>query len=85
LAAILAVFLCIISTSILAELNPEISQQIVDFDSNLTKTEKVILRSAFLAVDELKKLEQSVIKIRSKTSDRAKSPILVKQVSSHNI
>ena len=69
LAAILTVFLCIFSTTILAELNPEISQQIVDFDSTLTKTEKVVLRSAFLGVDELKKLEQSVIKIRSKTNE----------------
>ena len=53
------------STTNFADLDPEISQQINDFYSTLTKNEKVLSRSVFLGVKELKELEQSVIKIRS--------------------
>ena len=64
-----AVFLLIFSTGILAELDPEISRQIGEFDSILTKNEKVIQRSDLLTREELKELEQSAIKIRSQTNE----------------
>ena len=64
----LPVFLLIFSTTTLAELDPEISLQITQFDSMLTKNEKAVLSSKFLDREELKELEQSVIKIRSQTN-----------------
>jgi potassium efflux system protein len=64
----LPVFLLIFSTTTLAELDPEISRQITQFDSMLTKNEKAVLSSKFLDREELKELEQSVIKIRSQTN-----------------
>lgn len=67
--AFLAAFLVIFSAGILADLDPEISRQIKQFDSILTKNEKVIQRSNILTLEELKKLEQSVIKIRSQTNE----------------
>jgi hypothetical protein len=64
----LPVFLLIFSTTTLAELDPEISRQIAKFDSMLTKNEKAVLSSKYLDREELKELEQSVIKIRSQTN-----------------
>ena len=57
------------SSGILAELDPEISQQLGEFDSILTKNEKLIARSHLFTREELKELEQSVINIRSQTGE----------------
>lgn len=65
----LTVFLLVFSTGNFAELDPEISKQRHEFDSILTKNEKVISSSIYLSLEDLKELERSVIEIRSQTND----------------
>ena len=60
-------FLFIFSTAAPADLDPDISLQIGEFDSILTKNEKLIKRADLLTLEELKEIEPLVIKIRSQT------------------
>src|SRR5210317_348164 len=66
---ILPIFLLIFSSGALAELNPEIRWQIVEFDPILTRHEQVIQRSDLLDREKFKEQEQSAIKIRSQTNE----------------
>ena len=66
---ILPIFLLIFSSEALAELNPEIRRQIVEFDPILTRHEQFIQRSDLPGREKLKELEQFAIKIRSQTNE----------------
>jgi small-conductance mechanosensitive channel len=63
----LPVLLLVFSTALSAELDPDISQQVVESDSALTKIEKSISNINLFTLEYLKELEQFGIKIKSQT------------------
>jgi len=63
----LPVLILVFSTALSAELDPDISQQVEESDSALTKIEKSISNISLFTLEYLEELEQFGIKIKSQT------------------
>ena len=66
---LLPVILLVLSSAVLADLDPEISSQVAASDSILTGMEKTLKRSRDISVESLKELQQSVTKIKSQSNE----------------
>jgi len=66
-AAFLPVLILVFSTALLAELDPDISQQVDESNAALTKVEKSISNINLFTLEYLEELEQFSIKIKSQT------------------
>ena len=64
----LPVILLVFSTGLLAELDPDISRQVDESDSALTKIEKSLSNLNLFTLEHLKELEQFATKIKSQTN-----------------